>query len=140
MFASLYVFVGSGVALLLFSLFLKAENIQNRRLFLVGLRDKFDRGLLALYRSLSRFSNFLSGKILRLSIHFIVHQVLVVILAILKFLESHISRLQWRNRISARRVRLTETKNHLDLIAEHQEENALTDKEKQKLKERSLGG
>lgn len=139
MFVSLYVFLGSIVSLILYMLFLKAENIQGRRLFLVGLRLKLDNLLTNIFSALSKFSNFISGKVIRLSIHFIVHQVLVIILSILKFLESHISKLQWRNRILARRVRLTETKNHLDLIAEHQEENALTDKEKQKLKDKSMG-
>lgn len=139
MFISLYVFVGSTVSLMLYMFFLKAENIQGRRLFMSSFRSKLDNLLLSLYGAVNKFSRFISGKVIRLSIHFVVHQVLVVILSILKFLESHISRLQWRNRILARRVRLTETKNHLDLIAEHQEENALTDKEKQKLKDRSMG-
>jgi hypothetical protein len=139
MFMWLYVFLGSGVALVVYALFLKAENIQGRRLILSGPRTIFDTVLLKIFVALANFSNFLSGKVVRLTIHFIVHQMLVVVLSVLKFLESHISRLQWRNRISARRIRLTETKNHLDLIAEHQEENALTDKQKQKLKDKSIG-
>ncbi len=140
MFISLFVFIGSAVALIFYTLFLKAENIQGRRLALAGVRHKLDNGLASVVGGLSKVSNYVSSRVIRLTIHFIVHQFLVIILSILKFLESHISRLQWRNRILARRVRLTETKNHLDLIAEHQEENALTDKEKQKLKDRSMGG
>ncbi len=140
MFISLYVFLGTGVALILYTFFLKAESIQGRRLALSGVRQKLDSGLGSVAKGLSKVSNFVSSQVIRLSIHFVVHQFLVLILAILKFLESHISKLQWRNRILARRVRLTETKNHLDLIAEHQEENALTDKEKQQLKDKSMGG
>jgi hypothetical protein len=140
MYFFLYVFIGSGVLLLLFSFFLKAESIRGQRLILVSGRNQFDYYLIKLISASSQAFNFISGKVIRLTLHFLIHQVLAFMLQTLRFLESHISRLQWRNRILARRVRLAEVKSHLELIAEHQEENALTEKEKQKLKEKSISG
>ena len=105
-----------------------------------GLRGSLDRAVSQMSHFfeglLKRFS---SGKV-RLAFHYLVHATLVFVARLAAKFESSIVKLQLRNKRIARLVSKKNSNNHLSQIQAHQKASALTDKEKESLRERTLEG
>ena len=102
-------------------------------------RDWIDERLASLQRRLSHFTLHFGSGYVRILFHFIAHRVLDWLLKILKGFQGLLNRLQKHNKVKAKTIREEQEKNHLDLIAEHKVTTALTEAEKQELKDRSIG-
>lgn len=135
---SLWVFIVSGILLLLLVTLLWIEEGRGRRLFLATLRYWLDVKVLSLNYLLSRVSISWGGGAVRITFHFLMHKVLGTILSTLKSLEYKVTHLQRQNRSVVRTFTTVKEKNHLDLIAEHQVHTALSEGEKQKRKNKAI--
>lgn len=123
----------SVVTLVLLTILYIVEDIHGERVFFIGLRAKLDTYLVRLIEKLKQwFSLFVTG-FMRLLFHYGAHSVLKRILAFIQRLEGAVEELVRKNRKVARDIR-NRTKNHLDAIAEHKEDVALTPEEKEKMR------
>lgn len=82
---------------------------------------------------------YIGGGAGRVWLHYGLHRMLGFFVAVLRHGEASISRLQKRNRKIVRTVQKTRTESHLSAIAAHREATALSETEKKKLKDRSIG-
>lgn len=127
-------------AALLFILFalLQAEQSRGRRLVLVRARASADLKLVELQAWQKRKSYGLRHLNLRVFFHFILHQLLGLVLLIIGWTERQLNYLRSHNRLVAHKARRIGNPNHLDHIAHHKVSTALSAKEKETRKERSL--
>lgn len=116
------------------------EERKGGRVFLSGVRNFFDHVLEETTYRFSHVSLQFGSGVFRLLFHYIVHICIGGVLWVLRSLEAFFHHLQYRNRQSAKSVRPKEDKTHLDLIAEHKEQIALSDSEKQKRKDDAIKG
>ena len=127
-------YVGCSITVLaLLILLYTIEDIRGKRLFLDGFRQWLDRVCAFILSKLSQLLNFFGMKFVRLLIHYSLHGLLKRILGGLRKLEKKVEELVRKNRKIATEIQLSKTKNHLDAIAEHKEETALSEKQKEKL-------
>ena len=130
----------SGSLLLFFAVLFHIESTRGKRLLMPGARSWLDVQVRKIHFFLTHLTiHFGSGSI-RIAFHFVAHKFLGILLWLLHTLESFFAQIQKRNRAVARIVRKEQEKTHLDLLAEHQESNVLTDEDKQKLKDKSIEG
>jgi hypothetical protein len=135
MTAALIAFACSTGILLLLIFLYTAEDVRGRRILLSGVRSFFDRVLLGALAGLRRMVDAFNNSFMRLLLHYGVHSILKRILAALRHFEKRIEDLVRRNRTIARRIRASKEKGqrtHLDEIASHKEEVALTKEEREK--------
>lgn len=127
-------YVGISVATLLVLTFLYVlEDIHGGRVFLVRARTKLDELLVRMRITIETwFALFVAG-FMRLLFHYGAHSILKRILATIQRLEGAVEELVRKNRKVARDIR-TRTKNHLDAIAQHKEDVALSPEEKEKMR------
>lgn len=137
MYSSLSVMLISGILLAAFLILLQAESAQNKRLVLSRVRSRWDIMITTWQERGSTWSKHFGAGSLRILLHYLAHQVLGLILYIIHFVEDNLDALRHRNKVIARAVK-DRDKNHLDHIAEHKESTALSDTEKQTLRERHL--
>jgi Mg2+/Co2+ transporter CorB len=76
----------------------------------------------------------------RVGLHLLIHRLLRLIMLVLRIIQSLLERWLRRNKEIARSVQVARTESHLSAIAEHKHSNALSEAEKQALKDRSLLG
>ncbi len=137
---SLWVFLLSALALLLFVILFNLESKKGQRIFLSRFRSYFDDLIIkSKLWQVKTGVHFSSGSV-RILLHFVLHKLLNVILNLLRYFETALSHLQRRNRNLAKAVRVAEEKTHLDLIAEHKDSVALSPEDKELLKRRSIEG
>lgn len=134
----LWTLVISAVLLLILFALLQIEKGNGRRMLLVRTRANADLKLVELQTWQQRHSQRLRHFDLRVLFHFILHQLLGLVLFIIGWTERQISRLRSHNRLVAHEARRTTNPNHLDKIATHKETTALSASEKTARKERSL--
>ena len=128
-----FVYVGcSVVALLLLTVVYTIEDVKGKRIFMVGARESLDRFLNAFSLKISRFVYGFAHGFMRLLFHYGAHSVLKRVLAGIRRLEVRVENLVRANRKIAKDIR-NKTRTHLSDIADHKEEVALTDKEKEKM-------
>lgn len=134
----MYIMLASGLILLALFLFLKVENSNGKRLVLGQFRNRVDMKLARYAANNSSWRRYIGTSSLRLFLHFILHHILGIILFVTRSIESRVHLLRRRNRIIAKGVSNNTAENHLHHITRHKEENALSDEEKEVLRERSL--
>lgn len=131
------IYVGISVVILaLLSFVYVLEDIQGRRILLPRVRERFDAFLVRLLAKGTEVRLFFTHGFLRLLLHYGVHSILKRIQAALRRVEKYIEALVRKNRTVAKEVRATKKKTHLEAIAKHKEEVALSDAEKQKRRSR----
>lgn len=134
----LWTLVVSVVLLLILFSLLQIEKGNGRRLILVRARAAADLKLVELEAWQKQRSHRLRHFDLRVMLHFVLHQLLGLVLFIIGWTERQINRLRSHNRLVAHEARRTTNPNHLDKIATHKETTALSAAEKTARKERSL--
>lgn len=128
-------YVGVSVAvLLLLTLVYVVEDIKGRRVFLVRARTLFDSFLLVLRSKLASIIAFFTHGFMRVLLHYGAHTILKRILSTLRNLEKKVEDLVRQNKKVVKNISSTKTRTHLDAIAEHKEESALSDKEKEEMR------
>lgn len=135
----LMIAAASAVLLTIWFLIIQAETNRGRRLFLGGTRSRLDIGLVSWQQNLNQAASRFGAGTLRLTMHFVMHQLLGLVLLIIKFVETRVHGLRKRNKIVAMGAAISDSaKNHLHHIAEHKESTALTETQKKRLRKKSL--
>ncbi len=123
--------MGTSIAvLLLLTLLYVVEDIQGRRILLPRVRESFDRALAFIQQHIQKATSFFTHGFMRLLLHYGAHTILKRLLTALRALESRVEELVRKNRKVAKDIRESKTRNHLDAIAEHKEEVALSQEER----------
>ncbi len=126
-------YVGISVlVLLLLTVLYVVEDIQGKQVFLVQTRARFDMLLYMLLAKLQKWVSVFTTGFMRVLFHYGAHSILKRILSMLRRLEARVEHLVRQNRKVARDLR-NRARTHLDDIADHKAEVALSDKEKQKM-------
>jgi hypothetical protein len=125
---------GSFITLLVLTFIYVVEDIRGKRVFLVSLRTKLDALLALALVKIEKFMYSFTNGFMRLMLHYGAHSILKRVLAVIRRLEAKVEDLVRRNRNIAKDIRSSlRPKNHLDEIAQHKEEVALSEKEKEAL-------
>lgn len=135
---SLWITVSSGILLLAFFLLFKTEASNGRRLVLSNSRNFLDSKLSKQNERWSVWRRYFGASSFRLFLHYSLHQLLGAFLYIVRKLEALLNRLRHHNRNIAKDVKGPGSDNHLSHIAAHKASTALSEEEKETLKERSL--
>jgi len=126
-----YLGISIGVFLLL-SLLYSIEDKKGDRVILKGFRALLDGVFLAILARLFSLMAFFTHGFMRLLLHYSAHKILKRIQTTLQRLEQKIEALVRHNRRIAKTIKEeAKEKNHLHAIAEHKEEVALSEKEKE---------
>lgn len=137
MSVALTTLLSSTVTLILLTGVFQFEDYRGRRWFLSGLRRRFDYLITGMSQALGHRHPFGRG-FLRLLFHYLAHTLLRRLLAGLRGIEHGVERLIRRNRRAAKALdtapKLSEASTHLQQIAEHKVETALTEREKRRLR------
>lgn len=131
MLAALLYVGGSVVVLVLLTGIYTLEDIRNRRIVLVRLRESFDIILQRIAVKLGNGKSFFTHGFMRLMLHYGAHTILKRLLTTLRRMESRVEELVRKNRRVAKDIRAAKVKNHLDEIAQHKQEVALSEEEKE---------
>lgn len=107
---------------------------QGNRVMLSLLRSLLDRFVTFVGGKLSRADTYLGRGFARLMLHYAAHGILNRLLAFIGRTEKKVEHLLRRNKQVATDIRVSKKKTHLDEIAEHKEEVALTQKQKMKMR------
>jgi cell division protein FtsB len=134
MFTALTYVGGSVTVLLLLTAIYIIEDSKGRRIILPRIRGWFDAVCRWFLLQASLFFSFFSKGFVRVLLHYGVHSILNRLLATLRKLEKKVEELVRRNRTVVKNIRKVHTKSHLDEIAEHKEETALSPGQKKKLR------
>lgn len=110
-----------------------------RRIIFPGLRARGDDAVVRLGMFGRMLGEQFGFRAVRIVLHYLMHIVLTLVIRFVRTFEKTLVRLQLRNRAVARTVRTEGEKSHLELIAEHKVEQALSPREKAHLKRQSLG-
>lgn len=104
------------------------------RVTLVRTRSFFDRSVVTTYTKLSQVDTYLGRGFARLMLHYAAHGILQKILSFVSRTEKKVEHLLRQNKQVAKDIQTSKEKNHLTKIAEHQQEVALTEKQKMKMR------
>ena len=121
------------VLFVLFVLF-KKEAANGARIVLPGVREHLDNAVLKLGSVIVNTFEYIGAGTFRATIHYILHQVLGVVIGGLTRAQKKLYELYERHTRIVRDKHRSENVTHLNEIAAHKEETALSDGEKQKLK------
>ena len=135
-----YVALGSGALLLIVSVLLSAEERRGGRIVLSRVRAWLDVRTERIAAKLDHTRHYVGTGSFRAMFHYVLHGVISRLGRASERASSYFRRLERRNRKMARQVRDVQKKSHLDLIAEHKATTALSEKEREALKQRSLEG
>ncbi len=135
---SLLIFLVSAFLLLFFIVLLRMEERRGRRLLLGGARGWLDQKVLALNYFFSHISISWGSGALRVTFHFLMHEVLGGIVSALRALEYKVTHLQRQNRNIVKSFSAQKEKGHLHLIAEHKQNTALSEDQKKELKVKAI--
>ena len=136
----LYIVLGSGVLLLLVSVLFSVEERRGRRIVLSRVRTWLDERTERTAARFDRMRHYVGTGSFRAMFHYVLHGVISRLGHASERASSYFRRLERHNRKMARQVRDVQKKSHLDLIAEHKVTTALSEKEREELKQRSLEG
>lgn len=132
-----------------FSAMVGREVRTGQRLFLSGLRSYLDDVVVKVERTLLVAIDYIDRHVIRLSWYYSLHSLLQAALRVVVSLYEYLERWFHQNRLRARALRAERrtakksgaglvANQHLANLAEHKEAVALTDREKQKLKNKKL--
>jgi membrane protein implicated in regulation of membrane protease activity len=128
-------YVGVSVAVLLLLTFVYVvEDMKGKRIFLARARSWFDILLLGFIAKLSVVISFFTHGFMRILLHYGAHTVLKRVLNTLRNLEKRVEDLVRHNRKVVKDISAAKTRTHLDAIAEHKEEVALSEKQKEQMR------
>lgn len=126
----------SALAIILLVVLYRAEENRGRRLVFATVRGYADRGINWIEHSFDRLFRYINVHVIRVSFHYIVHSVLGVLIAFLHRMQAKLSHLQLRNRYLVKAVKGGKREaSHLRELSHFKEENSLSEKKKQELKE-----
>ena len=132
---SLTLALGSAVTLLLLIVLFKAEAARGERVVLGGARAGLDHLVIGIGNVFERiFGHFRAG-VFRATFHYMLHQVLGIVITGLTKAQRKLFLLYERHTRISRQIQ-KEHETHLDAIAAHKEETALTETQKRKLRSR----
>lgn len=126
-----YVGISLGTLLVL-TVFYILEDRKGNRIFLTYFRNKLDAFLFLFVQKIKQWAAIFTTGFMRILFHYGAHSILKRLLATIRGLEARLEELVRKNRKVARGLG-EKTRNHLDEIAEHKEEVALSDKEKEQM-------
>lgn len=128
-------YVGVSVAVLLLLTFVYVvEDIKGKRIFFTRVRSWFDILLLGIIAKLSVVVSFFTHGFMRVLLHYGAHTILKRVLNTLRNLEKRVEDLVRHNRKVVKDISAAKTRTHLDAIAEHKEEVALSEKQKEQMR------
>lgn len=130
-----YLGVSVGILSLLTFLYV-IEDAKGKRLFFPGVRASLDSLFLFVLGLLGRFTSFFTHGFMRLLLHYSAHKILKRILSTLQKLEAKVENMVRHNRNVAKTIKEAKEKSHLETIAEHKEEVALSEEEKRERRSR----
>jgi len=107
---------------------------EGKRVALASVRGLFDTFLRKLRTRLAKADTYLGRGFARLMLHYAAHGVLQRLLAFIGRTEQRVEHLLRRNKQVAKEIRTDKQKTHLDALKEHQEETALTEAQKKKMR------
>lgn len=135
MTSGLIIMSTSGVVLFSLVLLFRVEDKRGGFVFLGSFRRWLDRVLLRVSAFLGRIFGFVGNRVLRVSVHYIVHSVLDVLISLLHRGQEKLAKWQHRNRLSVRTVEKEgDESTHLGRLSVFKKENTLTEAEKKKMK------
>ncbi len=134
--ALIYAGISLGVLLLLLFLYI-FEDEKGNRIILRRFRSWLDQVFLWVLRQLSVVVKFFTHGFMRLLLHYSAHRILKRVLAALKRAEKWVEGLVRHNRKIAKTIKdEAKGKTHLQTIAQHKEEVALSEEEKKERRNR----
>jgi len=131
MIVALTYVAGSSIILILLTFIYVIEDFKGKRVFFVGFRAFLDKVLTACKVQLAKITSFFTNGFMRLLLHYGAHSLLKGVLAWLRALEKRVEDLVRQNRKIAKDIHAAKKRNHLDEIAEHKEETALSDTQRE---------
>ena len=116
--------------------------IEDRRgaVFLPRVRAGADRLVTTIGSWWARILHHVANGSVRLMFHYLVHRTLTLLTRVFSGASHYFEQLKRRNKRIARTVQKERFDSHLSLIAAHKKEQALTKREREVLRERSLEG
>ena len=120
--------------IILIGVFRVEDAHEGNRIMFPKLRTFFDRLVVYLGDKLSKVDTYLGRGFARLMLHYAAHGILHRLLSFIGRTEQKVENLLRRNKQVATDIRVSKKKTHLDEIAEHKEEVALTEKQKMKMR------
>jgi hypothetical protein len=135
----------SACIFVLWALLVSIEQRRGRRLFLVGLRSWIDHIVERIVASVLRRWQYLARYIVQLNWYYSLHAMLQGFLRVIVATYHYFERAFEQNRKRTKRLRaekrkLTSARTHLEEVADHKIETALTSAQKQKLRDKKLKG
>lgn len=132
----------SGFLLLLLMIIIEKERRRGRRFFFVGLRGWLDAVVFAVEQWLVRSWQHFTKFILQLNWYYSIHSVLRAILKMIVAVYTYFETIFENNRTRTKRLRAEKRKlkekNHLQKMADHKKDLALTPAQQKKLKKQKL--
>jgi hypothetical protein len=135
MSTALIILIASVLTLVFTAGVFRIEDARNGKLlFAVRLRGFFDAVVTKVVGKLSKVETYLGKGFVRLMLHYFAHGILRRVLSFVSSTQKKLEHLLRRNKQVAKEIRTKKEKTHLDKIAEHKEETALTEAQKKKMR------
>lgn len=130
---SISILIGSAITLVILAGVFRLEESKGRLVLLPGLRAGFNYLLNSFYSRLHNWHPYLGQGFVRLILHYVMHGILRRLLNVVRFIERAVERLMRQNRQVAKTIDAEKRQaSHLEAIAEHKVETALSEREKQR--------
>lgn len=127
------VLIGSAITLVILAGVFRLEDSKGRLVVLGRARSWFNRVITGLYNRLANWHPYVGRGFFRLILHYLMHGLLRRLLNVLRFIERAVERLMRQNRQVAKAIDAEKRQaSHLEAIAEHKVETALSEREKQR--------
>lgn len=110
------------------------EDVRGKRIFLSGTRSQLDLFFRVIQRKIGAVVSQFTNGFMRVLFHYGAHSVLKRVLALIRKLEGRVEEMVRKNKRVAKSITSGKAKNHLDAIAEHREETALSEVQKEEMK------
>jgi hypothetical protein len=125
--------IGSTITLVIMTGVFRLEDARGRVLVFASFRQALTRFLLWCVAWLQSFHPYIGRGFIRLMLHYSAHGVLKRILRLVRRIEQWIERVMRQNRQVAKSIDTqSRQQTHLEALAEHRVETALSDREKQR--------
>lgn len=139
---ALYVFIGSVASFVALSLLVQAERRREERLVLAQARGFIDGQLLRFFAWFAATWEHIVHYLVKLgwyySLHSLIRTIMAMLVAVYDYLDKHLEMNRFRARTLKERKRTNGGSTHLQAVAEHKADVALSASEQEKLKEEKL--
>lgn len=133
MTTALITFACSALALSIIAGVFRVEDAREGKRVVFGrIRAYFDRFLRWVLGVFTRVKIYLSKSIFRLMFHYSAHTILTRIHAFTRSIHDRVEYIMRQNKQTARTIHSEKQRTHLDAIAEHKEETALSQEERER--------